>query len=1261
MRHWWVAYAMLWLASSTLFASDWIVEHSTPHRLQISVDFAVPRIDSVRVFAIVPSSDAFWLDDFSVLPYSSSQPAMEFPDDFQQLIRLRYYGQIARWHLAELVVYSGTTVPVARRVQVSLGFSSAYRMQQALASNTEIATLAAGVLPRNVMNPEAALWWYTSSQRLLDKLDGERWWKIEISQEGVYELTAKQLQSLGIALDNATLQTVKLYGIGGKPLPDGVGDAQQEWIREQPLLAEYAADGTFQRFVFYGAAARAPEYRNGEFGHYQNPYANTVTYLLTVGGRPRRPWTAINDSVPQAIQYEQQGIRCVFWEEDQLQLLYPGSGRNWVGMPFDRYVPATVTLGLPDLVVDSEVFYRFRLAHYASAAAEIQIYEHNASLATLNLASVNPAIYQYSVAYFRTIEVKTQAPVLGEPRSVLRLEYESSDPSGTGYIDWIDIWYTARLQARNGWIDFFTLPGESEPVAYVISGFQGDRPIWGFDVTDPAIPKPIAFQQYENKVRVDIQEQQPRRLVLAQQLQTPSVVPVELAGLRDSNHQAAVLVITHPQLLPSATAYADYRRQHDSLRCMVVTTESIFLEFAAGMPDPTAIRNFIALAFHQWQQPPQFVVFWGDGHYDYRQLQTSQVNFIPPWESPDNQDGYLNAVYSTVTEDFFVRVAGNDRANDLAIGRITVQSNEQGRIVLDKIQHYENDAPQDPWRLRVTLVADDSPTGGNGGDGTLHTSQSERLASEFIPKYMLVRKIYLPDYPAEKQPGRLRRPQVTADLLSSVNTGTAILNWIGHGNPRVWAHEEIFDKDAHIPQMQNRDRLFFLTAATCDFARFDDPKRQSGGEDLLVYPNGGAIAVFSSARAVYAFDNARLNERFYQELFTLTPNGYSRLGEVLLRVKHEFNSSNDEKFYLLGDPLVRVIIPPLQVRIKTINGIDMSQDSMEIAIPSLSTMTIQGSVVGLDQSRKFSFQGIVQAFLFDADVQKEAIDVDGTKHRFMKPGGLLNVGAATVREGKFTVTIVVPKDVSFSKQPVKLLLYAIDTTHKWFAKGISQQYRIQGIGSGDITDTQGPQIEIFLESLNFRPCDSVSVRPLLIVKLFDSTGINASGIGVGHDIQAWIDDNPLPLVLTPYYQPSLQDARRGRIETFLPRLSPGKHTLRIRAWDIVGNVSDQTICFVVADLQQNLAKLLTPYPQPFQTSIAIPFQHFSDEPVEATIRVFDQYGRVIWEKSQVVAERVTAFHWQPEPGTVAGVYGYQIQIRVGQQTQSIGGTIVYKP
>ncbi len=49
----------------------------------------------------------------------------------------------------------------------------------------------------------------------------------------------------------------------------------------------------------------------------------------------------------------------------------------------------------------------------------------------------------------------------------------------------------------------------------------------------------------------------------------------------------------------------------------------------------------------------------------------------------------------------------------------------------------------------------------------------------------------------------------------------------------VWAHEYVFEKSTSIPQMVN-ESIFFLTAATCDFGRYDVPGTQSSTELMLL-------------------------------------------------------------------------------------------------------------------------------------------------------------------------------------------------------------------------------------------------------------------------------------------------------------------------------------------------------------------------------------------------------------------------------------------
>ncbi|HCN06110.1 MAG TPA: hypothetical protein DIS79_10870, partial [Bacteroidetes bacterium] len=226
--------------------------------------------------------------------------------------------------------------------------------------------------------------------------------------------------------------------------------------------------------------------------------------------------------------------------------------------------------------------------------------------------------------------------------------------------------------------------------------------------------------------------------------------------------------------------------------------------------------------------------------------------------------GDTDGIKSYTSDDVFARTVGEDTAPDVAIGRITITSDAQGRNFIEKLRLYEHSASTDDWRTRLTTIADDGPKGTQGqSDGDLHLAQSENLTINHVSNEIQTRKIYLVEYPTENVARGRRKPAATQDLVSSVNTtGALFLNWVGHGNPRVWADEQILVRETTIGQFTNAEKPFFLTAATCDFARFDMTEVQSGAEELFLLPRGGAIAVFSSTRVVYSFSNDVLNRAF---------------------------------------------------------------------------------------------------------------------------------------------------------------------------------------------------------------------------------------------------------------------------------------------------------------------------------------------------------------------------------------------------------------
>ncbi len=370
-------------------------------------------------------------------------------------------------------------------------------------------------------------------------------------------------------------------------------------------------------------------------------------------------------------------------------------------------------------------------------------------------------------------------------------------------------------------------------------------------------------------LKKEVYTESPSKFFITSIYKTPIISKIKIANLRGNYANADYVIITHQDLLTSAEAYKEYRSSNSDLKISIILLEDIFLEFANGMPDPTALRDFFAFAMKNWEVKPRFVLLWGDGHYDYKNITTNQINYVTTYQTKDEGETVTGTVSSTY-DDYFARVVGNDKLIDFAIARMPVTSNGVGFELINKIKHYENESSVDNWRASTLLLADDSYiSDSDSGNGSQHTSQSETLANIVMEQDLQQKKLYLVEYPTENIPGGRRKPRVMEDWVSVVNTsGSLLVNWIGHGNPRVLAHEEIYERSVTTPQLKNFNKLFFLTAATCDFGRFDLVDIQSGAEVLLLSKIGGAIGVLSSARVVFSNDNAMLNYEFFKSIQT---------------------------------------------------------------------------------------------------------------------------------------------------------------------------------------------------------------------------------------------------------------------------------------------------------------------------------------------------------------------------------------------------------
>ncbi len=1090
--------------------------------------------------------------------------------------------------------------------------------------------------------------------------DKNDWFKIEVAQEGVYVIDAAQLSSLGINIPNDKVNSIKIFGNGGDNLSENVNYGMLNKMNEQSIVVNKNASGGIENIVFYGSPANGFHYiKNDEIGfkHYLNYFSKSNYYMLTWGGDNGKRAIALESPSGIAINKPTTYIHRLCIEEELFNPYPSGSGRQYLGK---SYFAAPEQNALYNLDRTGEILYRFSLVQRASTQGYCNISENgNVIASNLVLGSTNGSQFGARSEY----TIKSKANLINSDRSVIKFDFNNSSSQAAIFnLDFYEIHYPRSFYAINSSINFYSDPKLSGMTEYNIAGFNNSNK-YAFDITD--ISNPVLLKNYANDgdrfiFKSNLSKDTIRRYYISTELQKPNIVKTDFGNLKDNLPQDAdAILITHPDMLNSALKFKGYRDSVSKMNVSVVRTDHIYNEFGSGIPDITAIRDYVTYSMLNAKiKAPKYLILWGDGHYDYRSLQSTAKNFVPAYEFIDDVSVF-DEIYSSCTDDFYSRVIGNDNKADIGVGRVPINSDEEGLRIIDKIKNYENNSDKSNWRTRITIVADDGPTSHGENQGSMHTDQAETLSSLYISKDLMQRKIYLPDYTTEFIASGRRKPSCNADLITNVNQGSLFLCWVGHGNPKVWAHEQIFDRDKSVSEMINYNKLFFLNAATCDFGKFDMITDKSGAEELFMSKFGGAIGAFATTRVVNSGENSAINNNFYQRMLIRNPvtNLYPTLGEAFMDLKTVFSSDNDEKFYLLGDPTMKLLLPDYTVQFDSINGIDPNG---VIELKGLENVTISGSILDYDgKSIANNFTGNITLSMFDGNIDVKVYDEDSKEYDYSKLGGALSKGTYKVENGKFKTTFILPKDISFSDNKGKLFAFANSLENK-YAKGYSGSFKITSIKNSTGVDDK-PNVKIFFDSRNFIDCDNVRLTPLLIVDLYDKYGINSTGLGIGHRIEAWIDNSPNSIDLTDRYNTSLTDNHYGSAQIILSGLKKGKHTIKVRAWNIYNNYSEAEACFIIAPESDGIiiSDLLN-FPNPFDLNTTFRFNHNVDPPFKANIYVYNGVGAKIREINLDITTALSSdVFWDGKDnfGNILpnGYYPFQVEIINKDGNSSIRG------
>jgi len=457
-------------------------------------------------------------------------------------------------------------------------------------------------------------------------------------------------------------------------------------------------------------------------------------------------------------------------------------------------------------------------------------------------------------------------------------------PYSLFYIDSLDILYQRYYRAVNNTL---TVRGEDNPVV-TIEGFT-DRKIFVFDITDPDNPKLITAttkDMVNGTYRVSLRPSSPEASYIAltsNRVRTPkSVIAYVPHHLELRTRGADYLVITPEELKKTAWKLA-YYRQGQGLRTEVVVLEDIYDTFNYGIVNPGAIKDFLTYAYHHWANRPQYVVLVGNGTFDYKDNQGYGDNLLPPLMSSTPFGLFAS-------DNKFADVVGNDGVPEIAIGRLPVLNAEELEEMINKIITYETASDGD-WNRQFLMLADDPDDGGN------FTAASEDIAT-IIPSEYTVEKIYLSELPIN---------EARQLLMDGINNGATFLNYVGHGSFDRLSHEGLLLSN-DISLFTNGEWLPVMITMTCLINRFDVPGFDALGEKLLLYNDGGAIAVWGPTGLAIYDELMILDRAFFWSLFN---EGKTILGEGILKALESFYSSKGKAdvisiYNLLGDPCLQL-------------------------------------------------------------------------------------------------------------------------------------------------------------------------------------------------------------------------------------------------------------------------------------------------------------------------------------------------------------------
>lgn len=1047
------------------------------------------------------------------------------------------------------------------------------------------------------------------------------WVKLAIIEEGIYQLDYQYLQNIGLDVDRLNPKHIKIYGNGGKMLPQSNATARPKDLVENAIWISGESDEVFNSndfILFYGQRSDLLTYDTltGDWNWQNNDYSDTTFYFLTVDDTPGLRVKIQNATSSGSVSYNYYDDAYVH-EIDKYNLLEEdlvtnaGSGRNWLGQKLSS-INSSLNLQLPvDNIMSAQpATVKVKMVSNSLQAADLNINLNGSNIGTINLPAIPNG--RYSVKGILEQGIFT---TIDPPSGPLQISINYINPASSASIVYLDnLLFTYRRKLLyNGFFKFRVL--ESFQHEFVRYDLTAGETIDVWDISDASMPRKVTLQPRGNGYSFSANSDRLREFIVFSS--ADFLKPVNYRTIENQNlHEdlsPEMVIITHPLFKNAANQLAQFRGTHDQINVKVVTTEQVYNEFAGGSTDITAFRDYMKYLYDNGNI--RYLLLFGKCSYDFKNIlaesnSNATANFVPTYQSRNS----FHPIFSYSSDDYFgflddnegewVESSSGDHLMDIGVGRLPATTREEAKIMVEKIIAYDTqESVFGNWRKKIQFVADDE-------DFNTHQKDADILA-EFLSENFTdldLNKIYLDAFPQQTTSFGERVPGVNQALQEAVDQGALIVNFTGHGSEIQWTDEKVLDNIV-IEEFGNDGKLPLFVTATCEFGRHDNPVVRSGAEQLLINPGGGAIGLVTTARPVYSNTNFQLNRAFYQSAFQPIEGRMPRLGDIFKYTKNNsLSGSVNRNFSLLGDPSMRLAYPENRIEVEEINSIGSDSDT----IRALDKIQIKGIITNSAGTKLSGFDGELFATVFDKPRTITTIGNKSPKMTFLQRDHFLFQGKATVEKGQFNLTFPVPKNINYQFGQGKISFYANSNNKDTDATGYINKI-VGGSVNQPVTDNEPPKIELFINDTLFNNGDVSGPNPLLLARISDESGINISSSGIGQDLIARLNREK-SYVLNKFFVAELDDYSSGWVEYQLNNLPEGDHVLELKAWDTYNNASTAKIEFWIGDLKELILSELKNFPNPFQQKTNIIVGHNkAGLSLDVSVNVYNSEGKMVLE------------------------------------------------